>query len=484
MQIKLLITFLIIFSYKITLGQCDLDFGSSAGKFVFSTVSGSDIVNGASSGANDNSVQSFDIWDETNGDCSTAGGVEDITFEFKIIHVFDDVYDNGENCVIDAFGGSTHDITQTTSGLRGSIPMGNSSANESATGNVRGYEIKITFASHVNISAADMTVNMSSVNTAGQAHESSSLVFLNMSGAPYNMATYNGYYDGEDGASNTSCIAPAARTNSWLTSGAGAYTASSTVTTEVSSPCNPTGDLNGARNNYDVNPYLDTGLNASDMIGGIIFTVYLEDVAASTPGPCSETLTSTSFISTLNGIDIGKSPLAVEYLHFLAEEKNETILLEWATASEENNARFEVEWSEDGSSFDYIGRVEGQGTSFSIQNYKFIHATPLKGDNYYRLKQIDFNGNFEYSNIVVVRKLNTLKKDVSVFPNPTQRTLNITKPTEQSTILIFDINRTLLKSFDNIDRAISIDTDDLPAGTYFISIHTQNDIIFKNFVKL
>ncbi|MEL6558025.1 MAG: Calx-beta domain-containing protein [Bacteroidota bacterium] len=112
--------------------------------------------------------------------------------------------------------------------------------------------------------------------------------------------------------------------------------------------------------------------------------------------------------------------LPVELISFTATLQDDETLLEWATASELNNDRFEIERSVDGVEFDLIGVVSGNGTTDVAQEYSFIDEAPRQGLNYYRLKQIDFDGAFEYSEIAFVdySDPNVQFKAVA-YPNPT-----------------------------------------------------------------
>lgn len=80
--------------------------------------------------------------------------------------------------------------------------------------------------------------------------------------------------------------------------------------------------------------------------------------------------------------------------------KQGTVNLNWATASEQNNSHFEVNRSADGSSFGKIGEVVGNGTSNAVNNYNYTDNSPVAGVNYYQLKQVDNNGNSALSNVV------------------------------------------------------------------------------------
>lgn len=92
--------------------------------------------------------------------------------------------------------------------------------------------------------------------------------------------------------------------------------------------------------------------------------------------------------------------IPVTLLSFTATKQGTTSLLEWVTSSEINNKEFIVERSTDGQNFTAIGKVAGAGNSSVKLNYNFTDAQPVIGKNYYRLKQVDFDGKFEYSKIL------------------------------------------------------------------------------------
>lgn len=96
------------------------------------------------------------------------------------------------------------------------------------------------------------------------------------------------------------------------------------------------------------------------------------------------------------------NPLPVEMLFFKGEKAGEEVLLNWETASELNNDYFIIERATDQTGFREIGRADGNGTSTQLHTYTFTDMAPSIGNNYYRLKQTDFNGAFEYSNSVAI----------------------------------------------------------------------------------
>jgi hypothetical protein len=112
------------------------------------------------------------------------------------------------------------------------------------------------------------------------------------------------------------------------------------------------------------------------------------------------------------------SSLPVKLLYFNAESRNEMVVCKWATIVEENFHKFFIQRSIDGVTFEDIGEVEGQG--FNIQNieskYSFVDEAPMLGTNYYRLKAVDLDNEYEYFDVRAVR-MNGSKK-LAVYPNP------------------------------------------------------------------
>ena len=103
------------------------------------------------------------------------------------------------------------------------------------------------------------------------------------------------------------------------------------------------------------------------------------------------------------------SIVPVELIVFKAKTLNRTVVLDWQTASERNNKAFGIERSTDGIDFKNIGEVKGSGTTNTVKDYTFVDAKPETGVNYYRLRQVDFDGKETLSKVVsVVFGKNTL----------------------------------------------------------------------------
>ncbi|SFH34171.1 hypothetical protein [Pontibacter chinhatensis] len=113
------------------------------------------------------------------------------------------------------------------------------------------------------------------------------------------------------------------------------------------------------------------------------------------------------------------TPLPVELSRFEGKATQSGISLEWETASEINNSHFEIERSADGSAFEQLGSVAGHSNSVATIEYSYLDKHPNPGTNYYRLRQVDFDGKYEYSNVIAVTAPETTQAlQVQVVPNP------------------------------------------------------------------
>ncbi len=169
--------------------------------------------------------------------------------------------------------------------------------------------------------------------------------------------------------------------------------------------------------------------------------------------------------------------LPVELISFTARATTASIALNWQTASEENNAGFEIERSTDGKNFTFIGFEKGIGTTAELQNYSFEDKETRAGQRYYyRLKQIDFDGAFEYSDIVQT-EIEGKSLNVAFSPNPSQGKTQLDLFADsrgQLSINIFDASgKEILNTVQEVekgDQRISLDLAGLPKGLYFAKI--------------
>ncbi len=124
----------------------------------------------------------------------------------------------------------------------------------------------------------------------------------------------------------------------------------------------------------------------------------------------------------------GATPMPIELLYFDAKAEGRTALITWGTATEYNNDYMAVERSADGRQWQEIGRVSGAGTTTTPQHYRVVDEKPLLGNNYYRLRQVDFDGTFEYHKVVALYFDDiSPRKEIPprLFPNPVRDQLTV-----------------------------------------------------------
>ena len=180
-------------------------------------------------------------------------------------------------------------------------------------------------------------------------------------------------------------------------------------------------------------------------------------------------------------------PLPVELLDINAKKRSNGIEVNWTTASEENNEFFTVERSADGRNFESLGNIQGQGTTSEINKYSFLDKDPLRGLNYYRVKQTDFNGQFSYSPIVseVFEKESFIEIHPSVV-NDNVKIIRGGEQLEKSEVIIHDITGRNFISAELLKDQIELELNlsDLIPGVYFISINNATNVETFKIVKL
>lgn len=149
------------------------------------------------------------------------------------------------------------------------------------------------------------------------------------------------------------------------------------------------------------------------------------NIGTDAKGDIKGNITSSAFpgwedLFTLANTQGGGNSLPVTLVGFNAKQENNGVLLEWSTLSEINNDHFEIEHSDNGLSFHLIGTMPGHGTTNIKQNYQFVHH-PYSKQNYYKLKQIDYDGSKSSTEVVHVVYDGTLNRSVDkIYPNPSK----------------------------------------------------------------
>jgi hypothetical protein len=189
------------------------------------------------------------------------------------------------------------------------------------------------------------------------------------------------------------------------------------------------------------------------------------------------------------GGDPSVNALPVKLIVLSVHEDNNLAYLKWQTASEENSARFDIERSTDALMYNPIGSLEAAGNSSDMKSYKFIdNIKPLFDQNinavYYRLKQLDKDGSFYYSNIITLnlKPVQQEKGMITLYPMPIENEImaNTNAIGEQIIeITILDMSgRQLAKSFSN-----KLDVSLLAQGIYLIKVTSNKQTFFQKIMK-
>lgn len=161
-----------------------------------------------------------------------------------------------------------------------------------------------------------------------------------------------------------------------------------------------------------------------------------------------------------------------------------SVLLEWATSSEENNSYFVVERSVNGKDWQKIGKVLGSGTSSSTHYYSLEDIHPVAGISYYRLKQTDFNGEYSYSSIKCINRPHETEEFLTVYPNANANTFVVEgESIAACPIEVHDIlgHKVIAVSFNTINTSkVAISVENLPVGTYIVTCCNKSKTVVKN----
>lgn len=164
-----------------------------------------------------------------------------------------------------------------------------------------------------------------------------------------------------------------------------------------------------------------SSLSSSDLVvSGFDGAKWKSDSSKFSSGSASAGLVKSGIISTWNKFTFGSpnmvNALPVQLLGFTVEQKVNSVVLKWSTASELASLGFEIQMANDGVNFNKIGfensKAEG-GISSQKLNYEHQYFEPFTGTRFFRLKQTDVNGDFEYSNLIKVSKSPYNKQDIN-----------------------------------------------------------------------
>ena len=212
-------------------------------------------------------------------------------------------------------------------------------------------------------------------------------------------------------------------------------------------------------------------------------------------GNIQTTANNQSMFGIFTGTDNSSNPLPVILTSFAANKIANDVIVSWKTTTEINNKGFEVERATDGKTFEFVGLIKGAGNSNKSQNYQFVDANAFKLFNtsvlFYRLKQVDFDGNFIYSSIVSVNNNDAFANGVSSYPNPFTNEFNISIIAENNNVAnieIMDIQGKLIANkLVSIVKGLNIvsmnENSNLHIGIYFVRVTINGEMKTMKLVK-
>ena len=233
------------------------------------------------------------------------------------------------------------------------------------------------------------------------------------------------------------------------------------------------------------------GISSWDNMGGTLFSS-----GHTQSGGCfiaSSTNTFNEQIFTLGSGD-ASNPLPITLESFSGYAENGKHYLAWVTSSEINNDYFELQRSLDGLNYEVIAEIDGVGTTTNRQSYSYIDRYPVFGKNYYRLVQVDIDGQrHDEGDIILLENDNPLEKlDYKLYPNPTSRSninLNISSPDSDREIHVslFDVygRRYYYQKItaNELNRGFSIDTHyEMNNGMYLMVVEQGDQKVHKRLI--
>jgi len=179
------------------------------------------------------------------------------------------------------------------------------------------------------------------------------------------------------------------------------------------------------------------------------------------------------------------SVVPVTWSSFTAQKDGSTALLKWSTAQEFNSDHFVIERSTDGAHFTGIAKVDAAGTSSNTTNYSYADRSPAFGNIYYRIRQVDKDGQMQFSEIKLLSFNDFSAKSISLTPNPARVDVDLVAPGNKSVlnVQIFDATGRIVKSLEMRSEKITINVDQLSAGVYYVRIKGHDVDVMKKLVK-
>lgn len=208
------------------------------------------------------------------------------------------------------------------------------------------------------------------------------------------------------------------------------------------------------------------------------------NIGNTSAGAKIETITSNIVDSfspfTLATTSKGVNLLPISLISFEGICADKQILLTWVTASETNNDYFELQSSKDANNWQSLAIIDGVGNSTQNNSYSFLTD---QTESYFRLKQVDFDGKFEYSEIIHVERCNEIISEISISPNPSNGIVNLKYSGDKNEINSIDIYNLFGEKIDSFNSYVSsINMSDKPTGIYYVQVNMKSQSLIEKVV--
>jgi alpha-L-arabinofuranosidase B-like protein len=165
------------------------------------------------------------------------------------------------------------------------------------------------------------------------------------------------------------------------------------------------------------------------------------------------------------------SVLPVTWLSFTAQEQKAGVLLKWQTATEQNSKDFTVRYSTNGETWTNLATLPAAGNSTAASSYKYVHSSPVPGDNYYRIAETDLDGKTTYSDINTIH-IAPAQTEFQVLQNPAVGGILRVRVNTPTTLSLYSMDGKLLQRTQSPQGTLLLPLDAYPKGTYLLTGRT------------
>ena len=167
--------------------------------------------------------------------------------------------------------------------------------------------------------------------------------------------------------------------------------------------------------------------------------------------------------------------MPLTWLNFNASNCSDNVCLQWQTVNEQNTSHFEIERSVDGNNFIQFSKVFSQNIP-GTHAYSTTDHSPAQGINYYRVKQVDLDGRYSYSDIIGVN-VETAGK-LTISPNPANNFIILTGVDKAERVILYSITGQLLREWVHVNGNQQLNISDLQKGVYIIKVlHHKHEYV-------